>query len=77
MSARNRAVHGDIVIVEILPKNQWQGRSTALRSKTESDGKIPFCCSGNRYVDELVLAPIFRLDSFYRYKYTLFVYASK
>ena len=39
-SARNRAVHGDIVTVEILPKNQWLGRSNALRSKTESDGKF-------------------------------------
>jgi len=30
MAARNRAVHGDFVVVEILPRSQWQGRSTAI-----------------------------------------------
>ena len=30
MAARNRAVHGDLVVVELLPKTQWQGRSNAI-----------------------------------------------
>lgn len=27
---RNRAVHGDEVVVELLPKNEWRGKVTAL-----------------------------------------------
>ena len=37
-SCRNRAVHGDIVVVELLHKSQWKGRSVSLKSKDE--GKI-------------------------------------
>lgn len=33
---RNRAVHGDTVVVELLPKNEWRGRTTAL---TEEQGE--------------------------------------
>lgn len=32
---RNRAVHGDLVAVELLPKSEWRGKVTAL---TESQG---------------------------------------
>ncbi|EDO40307.1 predicted protein [Nematostella vectensis] len=32
---RNRAVHGDVVVVEVLPKSQWKGRSTALKLHEE------------------------------------------
>ncbi|KAM6943023.1 DIS3-like exonuclease 1 [Xenentodon cancila] len=32
---RNRAVHGDVVVVELLPKTEWRGRLTAL---TEAQG---------------------------------------
>lgn len=32
---RNRAVHGDIVVVELFSKSQWKGRSLAIRSKDE------------------------------------------
>uniref|UniRef100_A0A3B3DPL0 DIS3-like exonuclease 1 n=1 Tax=Oryzias melastigma TaxID=30732 RepID=A0A3B3DPL0_ORYME len=32
---RNRAVHGDVVVVELLPKSEWKGRVTAL---TEGQG---------------------------------------
>ncbi|KAJ7311275.1 hypothetical protein JRQ81_006890 [Phrynocephalus forsythii] len=28
--ARNRAIHGDVVAVELLPKNEWKGRTAAL-----------------------------------------------
>uniref|UniRef100_A0A3Q2CZW2 DIS3-like exonuclease 1 n=1 Tax=Cyprinodon variegatus TaxID=28743 RepID=A0A3Q2CZW2_CYPVA len=28
--SRNRAVHGDLVAVELLPKSKWRGRGTAL-----------------------------------------------
>ncbi|KAM4631192.1 DIS3-like exonuclease 1 [Polymixia lowei] len=27
---RNRAVHGDVVVVELLPKSEWRGRTIAL-----------------------------------------------
>lgn len=27
---RNRATHGDAVVVELLPRSEWQGRVTAL-----------------------------------------------
>lgn len=30
MVARNRAVHGDLVVVEMLPKSQWQSRSNMI-----------------------------------------------
>lgn len=33
---RNRAVHGDMVVVELLPRNEWKGRTTAL---TEGQGE--------------------------------------
>uniref|UniRef100_A0AAZ3S0M7 DIS3-like exonuclease 1 n=1 Tax=Oncorhynchus tshawytscha TaxID=74940 RepID=A0AAZ3S0M7_ONCTS len=33
---RNRAVHGDMVAVELLPKGEWRGRTTAL---TEGQGE--------------------------------------
>ncbi|XP_037308770.2 DIS3-like exonuclease 1 [Pungitius pungitius] len=32
---RNRAVHGDVVAVELLPRSEWRGRTTAL---TEGQG---------------------------------------
>ena len=32
---RNRAVHGDVVVVELLPKSEWRGKVTAL---TEGQG---------------------------------------
>lgn len=28
--ARNRSIHGDVVVVELLPKNEWKGRTAAL-----------------------------------------------
>ncbi|XP_074514253.1 DIS3-like exonuclease 1 [Sebastes fasciatus] len=33
---RNRAVHGDMVVVELLPKSEWRGKDTAL---TEAQGE--------------------------------------
>ncbi|KAM9861308.1 DIS3-like exonuclease 1 [Aulostomus maculatus] len=33
---RNRAVHGDMVVVELLPKSEWKGKVTAL---TEGQGE--------------------------------------
>ncbi|XP_078539155.1 DIS3-like exonuclease 1 isoform X2 [Lissotriton helveticus] len=38
--ARNRAIHGDVVAVEMLPKNEWKGRLSAL-SENEADDKTP------------------------------------
>ncbi|XP_035667414.1 DIS3-like exonuclease 1 [Branchiostoma floridae] len=32
---RNRAVHGDTVAVELLPRSEWRGRSTAITDNTE------------------------------------------
>ncbi len=28
---RNRAVHGDVVVIELLPRNEWKGRTMALK----------------------------------------------
>jgi len=33
---RNRAVHGDVVVIELLPRNEWKGRTMAL---TEGQGE--------------------------------------
>lgn len=33
---RNRAVHGDVVVVELLPRSEWKGKVTAL---TEGQGE--------------------------------------
>ncbi|XP_008291591.1 DIS3-like exonuclease 1 [Stegastes partitus] len=35
---RNRAVHGDVVVVELLPKSEWRGKTTAL-SEGQADEK--------------------------------------
>ncbi|CAH3019970.1 unnamed protein product [Porites evermanni] len=37
MANRNRAVHGDIVVVELLHKSQWKGRSISLKSRNEGE----------------------------------------
>lgn len=36
MAHRNRAIHGDIVVVELLPESEWRGRS--LNLKEDNDG---------------------------------------
>ncbi|XP_051985516.1 DIS3-like exonuclease 1 [Xyrauchen texanus] len=36
MKHRNRAVHGDVVVIELLPCNEWKGRTMAL---TEGQGE--------------------------------------
>ncbi|KAL9987682.1 hypothetical protein ACROYT_G002028 [Oculina patagonica] len=44
MVNRNRAVHGDIVVVELLHKSQWKGRSISIKNKDEglsSQGELP------------------------------------
>ncbi|KAM7155551.1 DIS3-like exonuclease 1 isoform 5-T5 [Molossus nigricans] len=38
MKARNRSIHGDLVVVELLPKNEWKGRTAAL-CENDSDDK--------------------------------------
>ncbi|XP_062922310.1 DIS3-like exonuclease 1 isoform X2 [Mobula hypostoma] len=38
--ARNRAVQGDVVAVELLPRNQWKGRVSVL-CENESEEKAP------------------------------------
>ncbi|KAK3604725.1 hypothetical protein CHS0354_018965 [Potamilus streckersoni] len=37
-AARNRAVHGDLVVVEILPKSHWRGRSLIIKDE-EGEGE--------------------------------------
>lgn len=36
---RNRAVHGDTVVVELLPKSEWRGKVTALSEGEEKSGE--------------------------------------
>jgi exoribonuclease R len=38
MKARNRAIHGDVVAVELLPTSEWKGRTAAL-CENDSDDK--------------------------------------
>ncbi|XP_059553594.1 DIS3-like exonuclease 1 isoform X3 [Myotis daubentonii] len=38
MKARNRSIHGDMVVVELLPKSEWKGRTVAL-CENDSDDK--------------------------------------
>ena len=38
--SRNRAVHGDIVAVELLQRSEWRGRVTAL-SEGQGEDKLP------------------------------------
>lgn len=40
---RNRAIHGDVVVVELLHKSQWKGRSISIRNGEE--GNSSFCKS--------------------------------
>ncbi|XP_033023786.1 DIS3-like exonuclease 1 isoform X1 [Lacerta agilis] len=35
--ARNRAIHGDVVAVELLPKSEWKGRTAALCENETED----------------------------------------
>ncbi|KAG8440779.1 hypothetical protein GDO86_006494 [Hymenochirus boettgeri] len=37
--SRNRAVHGDLVVVELFPKSEWKGRTGAL-CENETDDKL-------------------------------------
>lgn len=42
--ARNRSIHGDVVVVELLPKNEWKGRTAALcenDNEDKSSGESP------------------------------------
>ena len=41
---RNRAVHGDEVVVEILPKSQWKVRSLAVKMDEEPDAEGECLC---------------------------------
>lgn len=44
---RNRATHGDVVAVELLPKSEWRGKVTALSEgqaeerSSEGSGTMP------------------------------------
>lgn len=40
MPARNRAVHGDLVVVEVLPRSQWRGRSSVIKESQEGQGRF-------------------------------------
>ncbi|XP_041372546.1 LOW QUALITY PROTEIN: DIS3-like exonuclease 1 [Gigantopelta aegis] len=37
-SSRNRAVHGDLVVVEVLPRSQWRGRSMDIKQEEDTSG---------------------------------------
>ncbi|EDL95796.1 similar to expressed sequence AV340375, isoform CRA_c [Rattus norvegicus] len=42
--ARNRSIHGDVVVVELLPKSEWKGRTAALcenDSEDKASGESP------------------------------------
>ncbi|XP_009902181.2 DIS3-like exonuclease 1 [Dryobates pubescens] len=44
--ARNRAIHGDVVAVELLPLQEWKGRTVAL-CENESEDKGPAETTGD------------------------------
>lgn len=35
MTSRNRAVHGDLVVIELLPRSEWKGRSNVIKDTSE------------------------------------------
>nr|XP_027322288.2 DIS3-like exonuclease 1 [Anas platyrhynchos] len=44
--ARNRAIHGDVVAVELLPSQEWKGRIVAL-CENETEDKAPVDTTGD------------------------------
>ncbi|XP_030915567.1 DIS3-like exonuclease 1 isoform X2 [Geospiza fortis] len=44
--ARNRAIHGDVVVVELLPMHEWKGRTVAL-CENETEDKAPADTTGD------------------------------
>uniref|UniRef100_A0A8B9G7B1 DIS3-like exonuclease 1 n=1 Tax=Amazona collaria TaxID=241587 RepID=A0A8B9G7B1_9PSIT len=44
--ARNRAIHGDVVAVELLPLHEWKGRTVAL-CENETEDKAPLDTTGD------------------------------
>jgi DIS3-like exonuclease 1 len=40
MTSRNRAVHGDLVVIELLPRSEWKGRSNVIKETSEHLGKL-------------------------------------
>ena len=36
LTMRNRAIHGDIVVVQLLPKSEWKGRLNTLAERSEA-----------------------------------------
>ncbi|KGL77635.1 DIS3-like exonuclease 1, partial [Tinamus guttatus] len=44
--ARNRAIHGDVVAVELLPSHEWKGRTVAL-CENETEDKTPADTTGD------------------------------
>uniref|UniRef100_A0A8C9FZC7 CSD1 domain-containing protein n=1 Tax=Pavo cristatus TaxID=9049 RepID=A0A8C9FZC7_PAVCR len=44
--ARNRAIHGDVVAVELLPPHEWKGRTVAL-CENETEDKAPADTTGD------------------------------
>ncbi|KFP75201.1 DIS3-like exonuclease 1, partial [Acanthisitta chloris] len=44
--ARNRAIHGDVVVVELLPVQEWKGRTVAL-CENETEDKAPADTTGD------------------------------
>lgn len=40
MTSRNRAVHGDLVVIELLPRSEWKGRSNVIKDTSEHLGKL-------------------------------------
>lgn len=44
LKARNRAIHGDVVVAELLPQGEWKGRTGALcdnDSEDKASGEAP------------------------------------
>lgn len=35
MSDRNRSIHGDLVVLQLLPRSEWKSRSMALNVNQE------------------------------------------
>lgn len=57
---RNRAVHGDVVVVELLPKSEWRGKVTALtegqgEEKSGGDEQSKLLPTGGTSIEEMML----------------------
>lgn len=60
-ASRNRAIHGDLVVAELLPEEQWESPSYIVRNwDEEADGDAGAKKSSNRYPTGRIVGVLMR-----------------